>query len=53
MSGILLSLPNNAAQEIWQNGHSTLAAMAEHPVFRQQNIVHDVIGHPVLAKLLF
>ena len=33
--------------EIWQNGHGNLAAMAEHPIFLQQNMVSDLPPNPV------
>ena len=37
--------------EIWQNGHhSSLAAMAEHPIFCQQKIISDVLAHPVCVR---
>ena len=53
MSGILLSLPNLAEQvEIWQNGLSSLAAMAEHPIFCQYKIVSDMLAHPVFLVLI-
>ena len=54
-SGILPSLPNCSIVpgqvEIWQNGQSSKAAMAEHPIFRQQKIVSDVQAHPVACLL--
>ena len=32
---------------MWQNGHSSLAAMAEYPNLSQQNIVSELMDNPV------
>ena len=37
--------------EVWQNGQSSLAAMTEKPIFRQQKIVPDLTSSPALVEL--
>ena len=35
---------------MWQNGHYSLAAMAEYPNLSQQNIVSELMDNPVVVQ---
>ena len=45
-------LPSYAGQVgMWQNGHGSLAAMAEYPNLSEQNIVSELMDNPVVILL--